>query len=406
MSQELNPQGYNYGIDPKNNNPFWGSGGGGGDVPDITASATVDNTSGTPEVNVVKTGTDPINFAFNFTGLKGEQGEQGPQGVQGEQGPQGLQGEQGEQGPQGVQGVQGIQGPAGSNGETPDVSATAQIDTQTGQSPSVTVTKSGTLLAPIFNFVFRGLAYLMGKKWELNPDTGEYEPVSSPIISNNLVDTPVLTRQETGDAFGTVPSMHAVNVAYTAAMSSSGGGGFQKISLTNVSTLGAALDLITIAWQSKDYAYGTLKANDAELANIVTTGWQVTDWAKSYALTDVKVYTDDVDGLCEIRKLYTGALEIKVVVKLMAGADTLITPQFTAWSRLGKINGVWYITEVYLPHEFSTIANENGTIVVTDGMVVTDTDHITMYFMADYQNGVVAVGNKSIASWAPVVYIA
>lgn len=42
-------------------------------VPEITATATVDSTTGTPSVTVSKTGTDENpNFAFEFSGLKGE----------------------------------------------------------------------------------------------------------------------------------------------------------------------------------------------------------------------------------------------------------------------------------------------------------------------------------------------
>lgn len=49
-----------------------------GTTPDITASATVDETTGTPTVEVTKTGTtENPHFEFAFTGLKGEQGEGG-----------------------------------------------------------------------------------------------------------------------------------------------------------------------------------------------------------------------------------------------------------------------------------------------------------------------------------------
>lgn len=49
-----------------------------GETPTITASATVDNTTGTPSVEVTKTETEEAtNFNFAFTGLKGPQGEPG-----------------------------------------------------------------------------------------------------------------------------------------------------------------------------------------------------------------------------------------------------------------------------------------------------------------------------------------
>ena len=61
-----------------------------GVTPDITATATVDQTTGNATVNVTKTGTDThpeLNFAF--TGLKGERGEQGQAGAKGYKGDKG-----------------------------------------------------------------------------------------------------------------------------------------------------------------------------------------------------------------------------------------------------------------------------------------------------------------------------
>lgn len=73
MSQPLNPQGYNYGKDPANSNPFWGDGE--QEIVSISATADVDDTTGTPEVTVENTGTrlNPV-FKFEFSGLKGEPG--------------------------------------------------------------------------------------------------------------------------------------------------------------------------------------------------------------------------------------------------------------------------------------------------------------------------------------------
>lgn len=104
---------------------------GGGAVPHITASGTADNTSGNPQVNVVRSGTDASpHFTFNFTGLvgatgatgaTGPQGPAGPTGATGAPGPQGAEGIQGPigpQGPQGPQGATGATGPAGATGAT------------------------------------------------------------------------------------------------------------------------------------------------------------------------------------------------------------------------------------------------------------------------------------------------
>lgn len=185
----ISPAGYTYGGSPNRNTPFWVKsatedtyikditfseetsttetkyketatnnlgqtvsqtivvpvGGGGGVTPDITATASVDETTGTPAVSVTKSGTDTNpNFDFAFSGIKGEKGEKGEKGAQGEQGPQGE---------------------TGATGKTPSVQASAVIMGSTG-TPSVDVIRSGGDDMPIFMFQFSNLK---GEKGDQGP---------------------------------------------------------------------------------------------------------------------------------------------------------------------------------------------------------------------------------------------
>lgn len=73
------------------------AGGGGGTVPDISATASADAlSSSNPTVTVTKTGTDAApNFDFAFSGLKGAQGSPGTPGQDGSPGAPGVDGSDG-----------------------------------------------------------------------------------------------------------------------------------------------------------------------------------------------------------------------------------------------------------------------------------------------------------------------
>lgn len=127
---------------------------GSGVTPHVTATASVDDSTGTPTVTVVRSGPDSApNFDFAFQNLKGERGETGSQGIQGVPGPAGSPGSQG---PRGFTGETGATGPQGPAGETPTITAQASVDANIG-TPSVSVVQSGTLLNPNFEFEFHNL---------------------------------------------------------------------------------------------------------------------------------------------------------------------------------------------------------------------------------------------------------
>lgn len=68
-----------------------------GATPVISMTATVDQTTGTPSIDVSKSGSDEApSFNLAITGIKGEKGDKGDTGEQGPQGETGPQGPKGE----------------------------------------------------------------------------------------------------------------------------------------------------------------------------------------------------------------------------------------------------------------------------------------------------------------------
>lgn len=133
------PQGHRY-YYGDGTHPFWDT-----EQSDLltnlTATASVDDTTGTPTVTVEKTiNSKTANLDFTFTGLKGEKGDTGATGATGATGPQGETGATGATGPQGE---------AGKDGESPTVVSTgsaasgAEAGTITGADGTVITVYNG-----------------------------------------------------------------------------------------------------------------------------------------------------------------------------------------------------------------------------------------------------------------------
>lgn len=126
------------------------------------ATATIDDTAGTPAVTVTITGDSKKSFNFAFTGLKGEQGEQG------------------------IQGQAGPAGPVGTNGITPTFSAVSVTMIDSAAVPSASITGDPTAL--VLN-----LSIPKGEKGADGSDATVTVDSSLNVSSENPVQNKVIT---------------------------------------------------------------------------------------------------------------------------------------------------------------------------------------------------------------------
>lgn len=161
-----------------------GADGTSGTTPQISAQASADNTTGTPQVTVDVSGTTAKpDLSFYFSGIKGEKGEKGDSGEKGADGTNGTNGVTPEITATGsvdstsgtpsvtvsVSGTTakpnidfaftGIKGVDGTSGTTPNITMTAGVYTdETTTESYVDVTKSGSDTAPNYVFDFYNIS--------------------------------------------------------------------------------------------------------------------------------------------------------------------------------------------------------------------------------------------------------
>lgn len=179
-----------------------------GETPIVTIDASVDNTVGTPSVDVNKTGdAEHPHFDIDFKHIKGEKGDTGAtpnmtlnatvNQIIGEASVEVEQTGTPEH-PRfdiAFSGVKGEKGDKGDTGYTPNIEVGASVDNTVG-TPNVTVSKTGTPENPRLEFDFKHLKGVKGEKG----DTGTTPNISMSATVGQSIGTPSVNVSKSGSA--------------------------------------------------------------------------------------------------------------------------------------------------------------------------------------------------------------
>lgn len=179
-----------------------------GETPIVTIDASVDNTVGTPSVDVNKTGdAEHPHFDIDFKHIKGEKGNTGATPnmtinatVNQTIGEASVEVEQTgtPEHPHfdiAFSGVKGEKGDKGDTGYTPNIEVGASVDNTVG-TPNVTVSKTGTPENPRLEFDFKHLKGVKGEKG----DTGTTPNISMSATVGQSIGTPSVNVSKSGSA--------------------------------------------------------------------------------------------------------------------------------------------------------------------------------------------------------------